>query len=613
MKKYHQRTLALSIAAASCVLALLLVFVQYRDTRNNLHTITPGAFNYLLQTARGFDQFELAIVRYQNRQWNPANAEKLQQQYRKMFDILWSTFDVYELGYPADPPEDHIAEVREFLVSNDELISKQQDISFDEIEDLINATAPLSSRTREIGYQYFALASEERDNSITRLQQLDKLLQIFAVMFLITGGMMVYTLYQSRKRTENLYTKARQQEKQHKHMLEEIRSGKLESKAKTNFIAAASHDLRQPLYAIELYLGALKPHLNTPDSLATFEGAVKSTQELNSLFEKLLHISRLDAGTVKVSKSDIDIGRFFNTMQREFSAKNDNTTFTVDAAPNIYACTDPVLLGRVIRNILENAFTHSNASHISLTASRHADKIRICIKDNGIGIAESEQHAIFSEYYQLDTSQQKTHGLGLGLSIVARVTELLDIDMTFYSKTDQGTTFWFNIDPGQHATVPSASDAPLQVEHPGALIAIIDDKPIIRAGSAALLGSMQFDTITAGSGGSMIKELQKQGRCPDFILADYRLLEGEFGDDAIRAVRKHFDKYIPALMITGDTSSNLIREFGQNDFEVLHKPIKPGVLLAKINSEISAGNNAGKALDADSKAAAWSSGSAVNQ
>ena len=169
MRKYHQRTLALSIAAASCVLALLLVFVQYRDTRNNLNTITPGAFNYLLQTARGFDQFELAIVRYQNRQWNPANAEKLQKQYRKMFDILWSTFEVYELGYPADPPEDHIAEVREFLVSNDELISKQQDISFDEIEDLINATAPLSSRTREIGYQYFALASEERDNSICLL------------------------------------------------------------------------------------------------------------------------------------------------------------------------------------------------------------------------------------------------------------------------------------------------------------------------------------------------------------------------------------------------------------------------------------------------------------
>ncbi len=593
MKKYHQRTTALSIAAVSCVLALLLVFLQYRDTRNHLHIVMPGAFNYLIQTARAFDQFELSLVRYQNRQGNKASESELQKEYRRHFDILWSSFEVYELAYPGGQYRQEVIdfkfEVKNFLRLNDELISNQQELSNAEIERLVESIAHLSSETRKIGYRYFAIAGAARDKSLTRLSQLDKLLQIFAVMFLCTGGMMVYTLYRSRKRTEDLYKNARRQEKQHKHMLEEIRSGKLESKAKTNFIAAASHDLRQPLYAIDLYLGALKPHLKSPESLKTFEGAIQSTQELNNLFEKLLHISRLDAGMVKVSKSDIDMGSFIKTMQREFEAKVDNATLTIETEPQCYANTDPVLLGRVVRNILENAITHSEASNIKLTAQHQGNKIKLCISDDGVGIAESEQHAIFSEYHQLDTSRQKKHGLGLGLSIVARVTELLEIDMTFYSESGHGTTFWFNIEKGHRTAAANRSATTLSIEHPGALISIIDDNPTIQAGSAALLKSMEFDTITSGCANSMIEKLQQIDRCPDFVLADFRLLDGEFGDAAIRTIRNHYNKNIPAMMITGDTSSNLIRQFEQNNFEVLHKPVKPAVLLSKINKKITDG------------------------
>ena len=590
MRKYHQRTFALSIAAASCVLALLLVFVQYRDTRNHLNTVMPGAFNYLIQTARGFEQFELALVRYQNRQWNPDSTEQLQRAYRKQFDILWSTFEVYELGYPGKQDEAEIirygADVRRFLRENDERISKQPELTNAEIESIYKTIAALSAETRAIGYRYFAYAGSARERSLKRLAELDRLLQLFAVMFLLTGGMMVYTLYRSRKRTENLYESAMKQEKQHKHMLEEIRSGKLESKAKTNFIAAASHDLRQPLYAIDLYLGALKPHLKSEEALATFEGATQSTQELNNLFEKLLHISRLDAGMVKASKTNIDIKNIFQTMRREFSAKCGDAKLIVECEPDCFAHTDPVLLGRVVRNVLENAITHSNATEIKLCATQKPDHIKICISDNGVGIEESEQHTIFSEYHQLDTTKQKRHGLGLGLSIVARVTELLDIDMTFYSNPGEGTNFWFTLERGQIASQPQVTETQPAVEYAGALISIIDDKPNIQDGSAALLKSMQFETVTASCAGTLIDKLKQANRTPDFILADYRLLDGEFGDNAIEAVRSHFDKPIPAMMITGDTSSALLRQFNKNDFEVLHKPVKPAVLLSKINNKI---------------------------
>ena len=174
---------------------------------------------------------------------------------------------------------------------------------------------------------------------------------------------------------------------------------------------------------------------------------------------------------------------------------------------------------------------------------------------------------------------------------MARVTELLDIDMTFNSSSGHGTEFWFELDKGTQKSAKAKIESPLLIEHTGALISVIDDKPNIQAGSAALLESMEFDTITADNAAAMIGKLQKVHRRPDFILADYRLLDGEFGDDAIRAVRKHFDKNIPALMITGDTSSNLIRQFETNDFEVLHKPVKPAVLLAKINKKISLDRN----------------------
>lgn len=600
MKKYHQRTFALSIAAASCVLALSLIFLQYRDVRNHLNAVTPGAFNYLIQTARAFDQFEMALVRYRNRQWNPPSENKLQQEYRRHFDILWSAFEVYDLAYPGNRDEASIREfrddARDFLRSNDELISRQPELSADETTKICERVSDLSNRTREIGYKYFAYAGSAREQSISRLSLLDKLLQLFAVMFLLTGGMMVHSLYLSRKRTEGLYKNARRQEEQLKYMLEEIRSGKLESKGKTNFIAAASHDLRQPLYAIDLYLGALKPHLSGEEALSTYEGAMQSTRELNNLFEKLLHISRLDSGTVKASKSNIDINAFFQSMRREFTPKTNTAKLTITAEPNCFAYTDPVLLGRVVRNILENAATHSEASEISLTAQQSDDTIKISISDNGIGIPESEQQAIFSEYHQLDTSKQRSHGLGLGLSIVARVTELLDVDMTFYSKSGHGTKFWLRLEKGKPSTRPAKTDTPLKVEHAGALISVIDDKASIRAASKALLESMEFDTITSDCATTMIEKLQQANRCPDFILADYRLIGGEFGDNAIRTIRQHFDKNIPAMMITGDTQSNLIHQFEQNDFEVLHKPLKPGILLAKINKKISDNAAAEKAV-----------------
>jgi len=595
LRKYHKQINALSLAAALCVLALVLVFVQYRDTRNHIQSVTPGAFNYLLQTARAFDKFEMALVRYQNRQWNPASETELQEEYRLQFDILWSAFEVYEIVYP-DPHDQAIVRnykqvVQDFLNANDVLITNKEELSNSEIEQLLDNTSRLSTETRTVGYRYFAYAGTAREISKKRLSQLDLLLLIFALMFLITGSMIVYSLYRSRRRTEKLYKNARSQEKQHKHMLEEIRSGKLESKAKTNFIAAASHDLRQPLYAIDLYLGALKPHLQNPEALNSFDGAMQSTQELNNLFEKLLHISRLDAGMVKPSKSNIDVNAFFQTMRREFTAKIGTAHLSIEADPDCFAHTDPVLLGRVVRNVLENAITHSTARTITLSARQLEDKVKIGIRDNGIGIADSEQQAIFSEYHQLDTSKQKSHGLGLGLSIVARVTELLDIDMTFHSRIGQGTQFWFDLDKGTRTAKKPRIDTPLLIEHAGALISIIDDKPNIQAGSVALLESMDFDTITAGNAADMIRKLQQADRCPDFILADYRLLDGEFGDNAIRSVRKHLNKNIPALMITGDTSTNVIRQFEQNDFEVLHKPVKPAVLLAKINMNIAQNRN----------------------
>jgi len=372
-------------------------------------------------------------------------------------------------------------------------------------------------------------------------------------------------------------------------LVDELRSGRLEQKAKDSFIAAASHDLRQPLHALGFFLGALDRHVRDTEGRYALEEAKQCTSALNSLFNSLLDLSRLDAGVVDVIVDDFDLGVILEQLQQEMApaAKEAGVSLRVDVV-SVYVHTDVILLGRIIRNLLDNALLHSRATAISILVDHYESTVSITVSDNGRGIPENEQHDIFSEYYQLENpNRDRSKGLGLGLSIVKRLSQLLEYGLTLTSSPGVGTTFVLTVPAGvrkPEGLQGSDSTAPIMFGRmvEDRLIAVIDDEENIRLGMEIMLGSFGCQVMTAGSAEELIDAVRERDELPACLIADYRLRNNETGDDAIHAVRVALEAQIPAMIITGDTSPGRVSEAVDSGFRLMHKPVEPEALLAAI-------------------------------
>ncbi len=375
-----------------------------------------------------------------------------------------------------------------------------------------------------------------------------------------------------------------------KRLIDELRSGKLENKAKDSFIAAASHDLRQPLHALGLFLGATEKHIGSEAGRQALAEAKNCAAELNKLFNSLLDLSRLDAGVVEVDKVDFKMDRLLRVVDQEFSvqARLAGIALSVCGSPHPVN-SDALLLNRILRNLLENAITHSGASEIQISCESKAATVRLTVADNGCGIPVEEHAHIFSEYYQLKNPERdRSKGLGLGLSIVKRLCELLNVDITLESKAGTGTKFHLDVPMGKAYSplkidpVPPSAISGHSLK--GALIAVIDDDASICRGMVAILESMNFDVVAAGSADLLIDECKASALTPDILLVDYRLRENQTGDMAIHRVRSALDIDFPTIVITGDTSPGRMSEAATSGFELLHKPVEPADLVERINT-----------------------------
>ena len=360
---------------------------------------------------------------------------------------------------------------------------------------------------------------------------------------------------------------------------------------KSRFLAATSHDLRQPLHAMDLYLGALENLLRDDEHRQLMKKSRQSSAVLKELLEALMDISRLDAGNVIVNHDRVDVKQLVDSLYEEYSeqARHQSIELRVKSQSALID-TDRLLLSRMIRNLLSNAIIHSHASKILLSARRQGERIKIEIRDNGCGIPAAEREQIFSEFYQLQNPERdRSKGLGLGLAIVKRLSLLLHHDIHLSSEIDRGSCFSILVATAHFTATDDEDTHPEQrTDISGLFILFVEDELAVREAMSTLLKQWGCELLSGDSLSAIIEELDALAYpAPDLIISDYRLRDNRSGLDAIAALRQRYTNRIPAILITGDTDKSILNKARKQRVSVLLKPVAPRDLHAGIaNSQL---------------------------
>jgi signal transduction histidine kinase/CheY-like chemotaxis protein len=372
-------------------------------------------------------------------------------------------------------------------------------------------------------------------------------------------------------------------------LIEKLREQKTQAeqanRAKTQFLASASHDLRQPVHALALFASALKYEVDSDKGQDIMLHLSKSIESIDELLSSLLDISKLDAGVVKVNAADIRLQPIFHQMRNEFQAQAEslNLRFRVrDTAESVH--TDPVLLTNVIRNLVSNALRYTRHGGVLLACRRRRKEVWIEIWDTGIGIPDAEQKRVFNEFYQLNNPERdRSKGLGLGLAICQRLCALLNHNLKLNSRVNKGTMFRISV-PLARALPRSGSEArsadELLLEQK--TILVIDDEKEILNAMSAILRAWKCRVLTASSAAEAARITSEAATPPDLIVCDYRLRNDETGTAAVQAVQQVLKRPIPAIIMTGDTAPERIREAQASGHALLHKPVKPAQFYAML-------------------------------
>jgi signal transduction histidine kinase len=385
--------------------------------------------------------------------------------------------------------------------------------------------------------------------------------------------------------------------------------------AKSRFLASVSHDLRQPMQAINLYLMSLSGYFAQlrvdPTSSEAGERVQsgidslrESTHYLNGMFESLLDISRLDAGAVTAQRKRVPLERLIRTLEADCErlAQAAGLRFEVrlpDQADLIELDTDPALLERLLRNLLVNALRYTERGGVRLSVRMRARMLDFRIVDTGPGIDRAVRTAIFEEFFQVPRQPAPAgsvaatgRGIGLGLSIASRLARTLETQVRLHSKLGLGSVFAVRL-PGQMSlrqrpapAAPCPDAAAKRLFATGTLVAVVDDDAEICRSTRLLLESLGAEVFTATSGSDAVRSLGALGRRPDLLVSDYRLVD-ETGLEVVERIREEFNHDIPAVLITGDTSAELLPHFAASGLRVLHKPISGEQLIQALIDELS--------------------------
>ncbi len=362
-------------------------------------------------------------------------------------------------------------------------------------------------------------------------------------------------------------------------------------RSKTQFFAAASHDLRQPLHALGLFAAALSGKVRDPQVVQVVDSINTSVAALEGLFDALLDISQIDAGAIRANVATFPLGPLLERLRADFAPEADERGLALRVRPSsLHLRSDPLLVERILRNLITNALRYTPTGGVLVAARRRGRRVLLQVWDTGVGIAPQERERIFEEFYQVANAERNSRkGLGLGLSIVRRLAQLLDAPLQVRSEPGRGSCFAVTLPrataPGNadEATVASLVVAP---DFRGACIAVVEDESDVLQGMRVLLEGWGARVLAASGCEELDARLASERRAPDLVIADYRLRDGLSGADAIRAVRRRYAGEVPAIIVTASTLASHIEDAKSLDAHVLQKPVMPAKLRALIKYKL---------------------------
>jgi signal transduction histidine kinase/CheY-like chemotaxis protein len=341
--------------------------------------------------------------------------------------------------------------------------------------------------------------------------------------------------------------------------------------SRTRFLAAASHDLRQPLNAAVLYLEAMdRKQLSTANE-DSFRGIGLALDTLDSLLSVLLDISRLDSGGLHPEPCHFALQALFSRLAQEYGSLAEAKQLRLEVEDtDAVVHTDMMLLETVLRNLLSNAIKYTDRGKISMAATPAAHGLRIAIEDTGIGIPAEHLDRIFDEFWRAPgSSVSEKNSMGLGLSIVQRISRLLDSNIAVNSTPGSGSRFSLQVPCGDSRLLADV-DSP----------ALVDDNSEVLRSMERLLKSWDCEVVAATGVEEVLTTIIDRDLSPQLLLTDYHLADGAKGTDAVRAINAEITCPVPAIMISSDNSEDLRSQLETLDIPLLTKPIQPARLRA---------------------------------
>lgn len=422
--------------------------------------------------------------------------------------------------------------------------------------------------------------------TVLRIAQFDQ--------YLLLTGTGLYSLYLTitAMRLSKVVTNAISIDVQNANLLQQVTEEKIKAEQanaeKSRFLAAASHDLRQPLNAIGLFIQALSQRLTDNQHQDILSPLTQSFRSLKSLLDTLLDLSRLDSGDLEMDWKQVSLDSVMLPLMDEFEVKAKHKGLSINYQSSaLVVQTDPMVLSRLLRNLLDNAVKYTHQGGINILVSRQQDILKLSIQDTGIGIPRQELGKVFNEYHQIANKRRDARqGIGLGLSIVQKLAHLLGSEVEVESKQGEGSTF--------SLTLPIVESQVLEQVEPriqgsrlfGVRVLLIDDDPNSLAAMSLVLQGQKCHVICAENDQQALASLEQQR--PDIILCDYRLMDDKTGLELIAQLRQALGEPVQAIILSGDTDPQVIAQIKAQQLPLLNKPVDMNALEQLIFERLSA-------------------------
>ncbi|WP_271575389.1 MASE1 domain-containing protein [Bradyrhizobium sp. CCBAU 11361] len=412
---------------------------------------------------------------------------------------------------------------------------------------------------------------------------------LLVLMFLISitvPSLLLSADVEVRKRGEKRLRRA--QVELERKVAERTQELELANAAKSRFLAMASHDLRQPLHALGLFIAQLRMPLRSGERTRTIELVDATRKEMDEMLNSLLDMSKLDAGILIPTITEFPIARLLQKIETTFDQATRETGLRLRVRrSDAWVRSDAMLLERILLNLVSNAVRYTLRGGIIVGCRRRGQMLRIEVWDSGPGIPEDQKQNIFGEFIQLAARDRSRYGsMGLGLAIVDRLRLLLNHPIDLASTVGRGSRFAILVpmaDERDTSAEPVDSPHPAAFAVEGKVVLVIADAPIVQEGTGGLLGRWGYTALTTASDEAALIRLAERQQRPDLIISDYHLANGKTGIRAIEKLNAAFGSSIPAILISGDTAPEPAREVKDRGYILLHKPVDPMRLRAVVH------------------------------